>query len=212
MKEPIEIIQKLALKFVELPFDKKKEFLNENSFFVVYSDLADNILLKACSVVTIHELSEAGRINLCRKILVDTRRLGIEKAFDEYEKLANRYQGLIDEFFSTKSIFRKKEILLDEPSLLTLIGLYFLNEKSNRVYAQAAAEIRLGSQEVQEYQAYRVLFIRCFEFGIDFAFDDFQKRLDEPSNASSSSVFDEIIENDELSRSIAAYTKNRKNA
>lgn len=183
MKRTKEQIERLTLEFAQLPFDKKKDFLKENSFILDYHILTDSILLKTAGMVTVHELSEAGRIVLCRKILIDAKRMGIEQAFDEYEKLAKYYHYLLDKFFSTEDVFEKKELFMQEPNLLTLIGIYFLNEKTNQYYRKAVTEISFGSLETQIFQAHRALFLRCFEFGIDFTFEDYQKTLSELDNS-----------------------------
>lgn len=161
-----EFLKPFVGKLLQLPDEEKIAYITENwSFYKEHTHGIDVLLLRAQKGLA---LSPISNINIWRRLILDASFRGIEIALEEHERRLKYFRATVQKFVSTKSLDRKKEIIKNEPELLTSTGLYVTAKMVNEAMRDS-----IGSGNRTTYglmYQHMVLLIKCTEFGIELPF------------------------------------------
>lgn len=162
-------------EFLETPENEKQEFVEKNKDVIVHLS-TDSFLLELASEAS---YSEEAKINTFRKVLLDCNYRSVEIAFAEHEKLITKITTVLQEFIAVPRLNEKKQILKDNPDILTSLGIYVLNNIVTEAQRNALLTGTQKSARVKKVEQNVLLLMKCTEFGIDFPFWEIENNYDD---------------------------------
>lgn len=165
----------IIFEFLETPENEQQGFVEKNKD-VILNPSTDSFLLELASEAS---YSEEAKINTFRKVLLDCNYRSIEIAFAEHEKLIAKITAATQEFIAVPRLDKKKQILKDNPDILTSLGIYVLNNIVTEAQRNALLTGTLKSARIKKVEQNELLLMRCTEFGVDFPFWEIENSYDD---------------------------------
>lgn len=163
-------------KFLQLPDEEKINYISENwSFLRNTLTPFDILLLQAQEGQGLRTVSQ---INVWRRLLLSSKIHGLDFALEEHNERMKYFQGVLKNFVEASTLSQKREIIVNEPDLLTSIGTYILQKMVDQSIQDSidSGHLRAVAQRLSQHM---LLLIRCTEFGVELPFEEIKNGRDD---------------------------------